>query len=393
MANEKKTGSVNRREFVRTQVPLAERAGSVIILLLLAAIAVILAIKGRHFNPDLFTVRTDSLKATASAVAGKTGTALAAPIGQPATPVAAESASPVAETAVAGTEAGAEGGAEGAAAAPKPAEKGEPMEVSLAGTKPMGDTEFYSADTLYEKIDGRAPAYQSFNVQQLRCRSFNVLAAAGSFVDVYEYRFDNPVDAFGMFALERDPKGKPLSYAPDGYAAEMGYFFRQGAVYVQIIASDVKPATLAIAKSLADIRARDLPVDDQGLAGRRKLPAEGMVADSVAYVPENAQGLSALKEVFQAKYQFAGAELPFFIMVTTPEDAAKAAQSFQDFCGKFGTSVNLPDVSGAKIFQAQVFGKWKVVYQRDGELGGVFDATDAAKAQAFIEKYLRGEIK
>ena len=41
------------------------------------------------------------------------------------------------------------------------------------------------------------------------------------------------MDAFGMFALERDPKGEALDFAPDGYSGELGYFFRQGAVYVQ----------------------------------------------------------------------------------------------------------------------------------------------------------------
>ena len=212
-------------------------------------------------------------------------------------------------------------------------------------------------------------------------------------MDVYEYRFDNPVDAFGMFALERDPKGRSLEFAADGYSGEMGYFYRQGAVYVQIIASDTKPETLTLAKAIAENRAKELPADDHGLAGRRKLPADGMIADSVAFVLENAQGQADLKEVFQAKYKFDGAELPFFIMVATPDDAAKAWKSFQDFCGKFGTAENLPDVNGGKIFHAQVFGKWKVVYQRAGELGGVFDAEDAAKAQAFIEKYLRGELK
>ena len=196
-----------------------------------------------------------------------------------------------------------------------------------------------------------------------------------------------------MFALERDPKGKPLEIVPDGYAADMGYFFRQGAVYVQIIASDTKPETHAKAKSIADIRAKDLPVDDKGLAGRKKLPADGMLADSVAYVPENAQGQSALKDVFQAKYKFDGAEIPFFVMVASADEAAKAWQSFQNFCGKFGTTENLPDVNGAKIFRAQVFGKWKVVYQHDGELGGAFDAADGNQARAFIEKYLRGELK
>jgi hypothetical protein len=181
--------------------------------------------------------------------------------------------------------------------------------------------------------------------------------------------------------------------APDGYSGEMGYFFRQGAVYVQVIASDVKPETLALTKSIAQNRAKELPADDSGLAGRRKLPAAGMIADSVSFVPENAQGQASLKDVFQAKYAFDSAELPYFIMVAAPDDAVKAWKSFQDFCARFGKADILPDVNGGKIFRAQVFGKWKVIYQRDGELGGVFDAADETKAQAFVEKYLRGEIK
>ncbi len=212
-------------------------------------------------------------------------------------------------------------------------------------------------------------------------------------MDVYEYHFDNPIDAFGMFAQERDPKGQPLDFAPDGYSGEMGYFYRQGAVYVQIIASDQKPETMAVAKAIAQSRAKELPADDSGLAGRRKLPADGLIADSVSYVPENAQGQAAFKDVFQARYKFNGAEIPFFIMVATPDEADKAWKSFQDFCARFGKAENLPDVNGGKIFRAQVFGKWKVIYQRDGDLGGAFDAADADQAQAFIEKYLRGELK
>jgi hypothetical protein len=392
MANDSKSGGGNRRQFVRTKVPRAERVTSVVIVALLVGAGIWIAIKGKHFDPNLYAVRNDALKSTTEAVAGKSGTAASSP-GENASAVA-EPAKSVAEQNPGGEEAApAEGGAENATAAAKPVIKKEPLEISLAGIKPMGDTEFYNSDNLYEKIDGRAPAYQGFNILAMRCRSFGVNAAPGSYVDVYEYRFDSPVDAFGMYSLERDPKGKPLEIVADGCAADMGYFFRQGAVYVQIIASDMKPETLAKAKSIADIRAKDLPVDDAGLAGRRKLPAEGMIADTVAYVLDNAQGQASLKDVFQAKYKFDGAELPFFVMVAAPDDAAKAWQSFRDFCGKFGKTEALPDVGGATIFRAQVFGKWKVVYQRNGELGGAFDVDDADKARSFIEKYLRGEIK
>jgi len=294
MANEKPPRAGNRKQFVRTQVPSVERAAAVLILLLLAGIGLAIAFKGRHFNPDLYTVRTDSLSATAAAVEGKSGTlreAAPAPVVAAPAPAAETapdaSATPAAAPAAAGGEG--EGGAEGAAA-PTPAPTGEPLEIALPGLKPMSPTEFYNSDNLYEKIDGRAPAYQGFNVVALRCRSFSVTAVAGSFVDVYEYRFDSPVDAFGMYALERDPKGGPLDFAPDGYSGEMGYFFRQGAVYVQVMASDQKPETLALTRAIAQNRAQVLPADDQGLAGRRRLPAEGMIAGSVGYVADNAQG-------------------------------------------------------------------------------------------------------
>ncbi len=405
MADERKPRAGNRKQFVRTDIPLAENIASVVLLVLLVGIGIAIAIKGRHFDPDIFNVRPGSLNGTASEVVGKSQTVRAepstgtspetpAPTATPpssGTPGTTGATAPVAETPAPSAEGA--GAAEGSGAAPQPAVKGQPMEIALDGIKPMSDTEFYTSDNLFEKIDGRAPAYQDFHVVQLRCRSFSLVAAPGSFVDVYEYRFDSPVDAFGMFALERDPKGQPLDFAPDGYSGELGYYFRQGAVYVQVNASDEKPETLALAKAIAQNRAKVLPADDSGLAGRRKLPAAGMIATSVAFVSENQQGQAAFKDVFQAKYNFDGAELPFFIMVATPDDAAKAWKSFQDFCGRFGKAQPLPDVNGGKIFSAQVFGKWKVVYQRGGEVGGVFDATDADKARAFVEKYLRGEIK
>jgi len=390
MATDKKYGSGGRKQFVRTRVPAAESFAGAAILLLLVVIGYAIIHKGRVYDPNLYAVRVDSLKSTAAAVAGKSGTApSAAPV-----PAAAEAApKPAEENAAVTGESSGEGGGEGAAAASKVPMKREPLEVALPGTKPMGDTEFYSADNLFEKIDGRAPAYQNYNVQQLRCRSFAVAAAAGSYVDVYEYRFDSPVDAFGMFSLERDPKGEALDFAPDGYSGAMGYFFRQGVVYVQVIASDQKAPTLALTKALALDRAKAIPADDSGLAGRRKLPADGLMADTVAFVPENAQGQAALKEVFQAKYKFSGGEMPFFVMVSTPEAAAKAWKAFEDFCGRFGKTEELPDVNGGKLFRAQLFGKWKVIYQREGEVGGTFDAADADPARAFVEKYLRGEIK
>jgi hypothetical protein len=377
----------NRKTFRRTKVLPVERVTSLAIVVLLIVIGIAIWFKGRHYNPDRFALNTDALKSTAAAVEGKSGTAHGADV-RPGETKAAD------KTQATGEGEAAVEPAEGAAPAPAPAAKGEPLEIKLDGLKPMSDTEFYNADNLFEKIDGRAPAYLNFNFQNLRCRSFSIFGASGSYVDVYEYRFDTPINAFGMFSLERDPKGEPLAFAPDGYASGMGFFFRQGPRYVQVTASDQNAKTLELAKAIAEDRAKNLPADDTGLDARRRLPATGLDPASVQFVPENAQGQAFLKNVFQASYDFNGKKLPFFLIVTTPADAATAWKSYQDFASQYGGKVTaLPDVNGAKIFTAQNFGTWKVIYQRVGEIGGVFDADDGDQAREFVEQYLDGKMK
>jgi hypothetical protein len=376
----------NRKTFRRTKVSAVERMASLVIVVLIAVIGAVIWWKGRHFDPNRFALRTDALKSTVQEVKGKSGTVSATDAGPGETRTSIKTQP---------AEEGEAGPAEGtAAAAPAPAAKGEPLDLQLDGLKPMGDTEFYSADNLFEKIDGRAPAYLNFNVQGLRCRSFSVNGAAGSFVDVYEYRFDTPVNAFGMFALERDAKGTPLAFAADGYLSGMGYFFRQGPRYIQVMASDQNPKTLELAKAIAEDRAKNLPADDTGLDARRRLPVTGLDPASVQFVQDNAQGQAFLKDVFQATYDFAGKKLPFFVMVAPPADAAAAWKSYLDFAGQYGGKANvLPDVNGAKVFAAQNFGTWKVIYQRDGEIGGVVDADDGDLARQFVGKYLDGQLK
>ena len=381
MAKVKKHGAGGRKQFVRTRIPPAEKIVSGVILLMIGVIGLAVYFQGKHYNPDRYLVSAASLKSTEAAVKGKSDTI----VSSSSSTLAQENSSTQAKSSSA--TAGPAGNNSQSKAA------GKPLMIKLPGIKPMSATEFYNANTLYEKIDGRSPAYQKFNVQELRCRTFTVNAAPGSYVDVYEYRFDSPVDAFGMYSLERDPHGQPIDFAPDGYFGGMGYFFRQGSFYVQVMGSDQKSATLAAAKAIALNCASELPVDNHGLAGRRKLPVTGLVPHSVSFVPANAQGQSTFTNVYQATYQYKGTTLPFFIMVAPPAQSANAWQSFQKFCARFGKVTSLPDVNGAKLFRAQVFGKWKIVYLRQNELGGVYDAKDKARALEFVEKFLRGDIK
>ncbi len=417
----KRKGS--RSAFIRTKVSIFERVLSLLIVCLLAGIGVAIWEKGHHFDPGLYSLSTDELQSTAAAVTGKAST-LRVDASQAEEGAAAKSVAPKADanqeigapgaaTSDAETEAlqtpaaqaQAAAGSSGAGASsgdgsgegsgqPAGVLNKDPLEITLPGIKPMGDTEFYSSEDLYQKIDGRSPAYQGFNVQELRCRTFSIDGAGSSYVDVYEYRMDTNVDAFGIFALERDPKGKSLPFAKDGYSGELGYYFRQGPVYVQILASDQNPKTLEVALAVAQNRAKVLPADDSGLDGRRALPSAGLEPGSITFVQDNAQGQDFLKNVFQGSYDFEGKKLTYFIMATTPDASASAWEAYLTFCGKYGGKATpLPDIAGARVFQAATFGTFKVIFQRGGQIGGVVDATDAKPALDFVTQYLQGQIQ
>jgi hypothetical protein len=405
----KRKGS--RSAFVRTRVSAFERILSILIVCLLAGIGVAIWEEGHHFDPGLYSLSTDELQSTTAAVTGKAST-LRVDASQASEGAAAKSTAPApaagassnAATSDAETEsmqtpaapaaASSGDGGEGSGGQPAAALNKEPLEINLPGIKPMGDTEFYSSDDLYQKIDGRSPAYQSFNVQELRCRTFSLVGPGSSYVDVYEYRMDTNVDAFGIFALERDPQGKPLAFAKDGYSGDLGYYFRQGPVYVQIIASDQNPKTLETALAIAENRAKVLPADDSGLDGRRALPSAGLEPGSITFVQDNAQGQDFLKNVFQGTYDFEGTKLTYFIMATTPDAASSAWKAYLSFCAKYGGKASpLPDVAGAKLFQASNFGTCKIIFQRGGQVGGIVDATDPKAALAFVTQYLQGKIQ
>ncbi len=370
------------RRFVRTRVPPVERALSASIMVLLAAIAAAIVWKGARFDPGQYALRPEALASTTADVEGKAGTLRAT------APAAALAAPPISTDAP--SDAGDEyAGAGAPAPATAAAAKGAPLDLAIPGSAPAGPTEFYNGETLYEKINGRAPAYQAFDFQELRARTFRPAKDDGTFVDVLEFRMASPTGAFGIYAAERESAGKPIDFAPEGYASEMGYFFRKGAYYVQVIASDPGAATLALAERIARTSAAALAGDDTGLAARRRLPEANLIPGTIAFVKSDALGLAVLKDVFQAKYRAGAAELPFLLMAAEPAQIEAAYAGCLEFSRKYGKVLKESKASdGTPYFVAESFGTFRVIFRRPNLLGGAFDAADAPVAEAFVSAYL-----
>jgi hypothetical protein len=364
--------SMAKKTFVRTRVPRVERVAGVAVLILLALIAVAVAVKGRYYDPHRYSLDPAALAATrAQAAAAPT-----VPSG-PGPGIVHAAAAPSRAS---------------AAAVPAIADSGQ-LTFAAEGLQPLGPTESYNPDNLYEKIDGQAEAYLNFQFQRLRFRSFSLNGNSKTYVDVYEYDMAKPINAYGIFAMERDPSAPVVDFAAEGYRGAMGFFLRQGKYYVQILASDQQPATLAAAERAARAMAAALPADNGGLEGLKRLPADGNPA-TLAFTPKDAFGIPGLTNVFQADYPFEGTTLTFFI--SGQPDAATAAKvfdAFHGFSGQFGKITDQPETAGARLFLVESFGQWRVVYQRGAEVGGVIDAAQRDLALRFVSDFLAGRLR
>lgn len=359
--------SANIRAFRRTEISPREQIIGGGILLLLVAVGAGIAIKGTRYDPATYTGDVGALESTRQAVEGKAATLRN-------------------EVDLRSYEQG--GVATGAAAAATATAIPALVETLV----PMGPTEHYTEETLFEKINGRAPAYFEYNFQELNSRSFTIEGVPGEYLDVYLFRMDTPLNAFGIFSAERDPTAAAVDFTMDGYRSEMGYFLRAGDVYAQILASSTTPAVMDKAEAFARELTGFLPESTAGMEGRLLLPAENQIPGSLTFINDNAYGQAVLTEVFEAQYAVDGNTFTLFAQ-TTP-DAASAQSNWETlkaFYSNYGSVESTETIGEARLFVGDMFGEWSIIYTRDNAVSGIMNTTDKEAALEYLLSQLPSE--
>ncbi len=323
-------GKEKERHFDRTDVSTTETILSWGVLGLLATVGVLVAILGRNVDTDLFT----------ASIAGTSDARVA------------ESVEPTTAPAIATSKQQSAGG------------------IALDGIAPAswsqyGTTEFFTADTLYEKINGRAEQYLAYEVATLECASF--ANDSGQYVDVYLYTMQSALNAFGIYSVERSPDGVSLSIADRSYRSGTGIFLWQGDHYAQIIGSD---GTATVSKTVDDIATRiagDLAPASVPPWGLALLPKAGMVTGSTQFYRKDALGLDYLPETFLARY--AAAEEPVTLFISRAENETNAGavlDSYREYAEMFGQAPEETD----RIWVCDLGGVFDAVFDRGIYIGG-----------------------
>lgn len=236
----------------------------------------------------------------------------------------------------------------------------------------------YTPETLSTYIDGGAELYLSYNFRS--SLSVKYADASGREITVDIFDMDSSLDAFGVFAHSRETVETDLGQGSE-YASGLLNFWKDR-FYVSILAYPEAPTTRDVVFRLGRAIAGAIPNEGPLPAILDRLPAEGLIPETVRYFHhyiwvnsfyfvsnDNVLNIEKDTPVTLAKYRRDGTTY-FLLLVQYPDaDRAKTAGD------RFRRDVLAGAADGMRALGD---GRWAGVQVRSDLISVVLGAPDAA---------------
>lgn len=259
------------------------------------------------------------------------------------------------------------------------------------GWKVQGKLERYDKKTLFDRIDGAAPAYIRagfvYSVgAELRKEGMKESVVA----DIYA--MGSPPRALGMYATERDRSYSFIEIGEEGYLASGSLNFWQGEFYVKLAGYEEGEAMDAALSELATGLGTVLPktpAGRKGLAPLGMLPTEDRLPNSDGYSHPPLGDVEGLSEVFYAGYKGPG-EGSYRLFAGRFKDEAEAARRFEQARAYFQRDAKVAQSSEGSVRVLVVEGEVSsIVLQQGSVVAGGIDLTSAGLVPVAKAKLLK----
>lgn len=250
------------------------------------------------------------------------------------------------------------------------------------GATAMSAPETFDAQTLPDKINGRAELYLANGFVSLRCRRLTPADAPGDWVEACAYDMGTFPHAFAVFGTQRRRDAVVLPEAgPHAYRTSQALFVAHDRHYLEVIASSPSPAAMTLAQDFVQAFLRGHPANGAQVAEAALFPLEGARTDTLVLLGANAFGSPDLDRVFTMRYDVDGVEVTAFLSRRTDDAQALAlANGWADTLLRYGAQARTPpaDIPGSRAMD--VLGLYETVFAVGPVLAGIHEAPDPGKA-------------
>jgi len=250
----------------------------------------------------------------------------------------------------------------------------------VEGWEQQGSARRFTADNLFEYIDGNAEGYILYGFVQMQgvtCQS----EGESILVDVFEMA--DADSAYGVFTANLDPHLPIEKVGMGGQIMPRRALFCKGKYYVELAANPEKDQTVALQAFVREAEKR-IPGRSLPPAALSWFPTEKLA--SVRLIPESVLGLRLLKRGFVAHYEQGQA---FVVIEASPESAAAVLSKLRQ---RFGGAA--PAQVADEAFQAddQYLGGM-CIFRKGRYIGGFAnmpDPKDATTQAASLAEHIPG---
>jgi hypothetical protein len=209
----------------------------------------------------------------------------------------------------------------------------------MDGWEPEGEPEIYSAENLFEYIDGSADLYLTYDFKEMGTLSYFDDQGRGLTIDIYQH--GNDANAFGIYSQERP---NPMNVVEIGAQAYYDYGvlnFCQGSYYVKVAGYDLEEFDEEMLTVVAKIVSVNIGGEKELPPALACFPAEAKVAGSERYVAKNVFGHGFLHSAFVTEYRSdrRTRTRAFIIAAEDGTDADKMLENYLNFVKEKGETV------------------------------------------------------
>jgi len=206
--------------------------------------------------------------------------------------------------------------------------------LTPAGFEKLLKTEVYGEDTLYEKINGKAPFYTESGFEKLSTQRFVSKDDEGLWAELYMFNMATARNAFSVYSRQRraDAESIALLNCPFGYRTENALYFVSGQYYIELVGSTESDELFKAMTAIAQKVGAALEVDDTAIDELKLFDHQGLIAGSEKLYLRGAFGSEELTDTFTAQYKIGGEAVTVFLSKRSDEQAAKnLADSYYRF--------------------------------------------------------------
>lgn len=249
------------------------------------------------------------------------------------------------------------------------------------------DPQRFSAETLFEIINGDADIYLKAGFVHLDIQRFHLKADPRQWLDLSTYLMEGHRSAFAVYSLRREPQATAVGLTPFADRYGQGFFFVHGPYYVEIVAAGQTAPLVAAGDALGAAFVAAHPVGAETIPELAWFPAEDLVAGSMALHPSGAFGFEGLRDLFTARYRLDGGEATaFFRPCRTAAQAMRLAADYQAFLEAYdGVAAPMTDpLPNGRL--VRMGDGWTLVFTQGRTLVGVQEAATPVQANLLARR-------